>query len=385
MRRLGLVLIIAMLVPAPAFAAPMGYTQTNLVSDGTVSANVTDSALKNPWGIAFGSTTPFFMSDNGSGMATAYDGSGSKQSFSVTIPPAPGSLPGTKGTPTGAVFNPAFSSPPPNFGGDILVFATEDGDIAAWQPASGSTAVVRVDNSASGTVYKGLAIVGDKIYATDFANNKVDVFTDNGFGGYSQLGGGSFLDPNLPAGFAPFGIQNIGGHLYVTFAKKQASGNDDVPGAASGFVDEFDANGNLVRRVIGVAGDPSNPLNSPWGIALAPGNFGELSGLLLVGNAGNGRINAFNPVTGAFVSTLNDTGGTPIVNERLWSLAFGNTGTGFDPNKLYFTAGLTNEAGGLFGSFTAEGPPAAVVPAPAGGLLIAVGFAALWLARRHTG
>ena len=233
--------------------------------------------------------------------------------------------------------------------GDRFLFATEDGTIAGWQ--GGTTAAVRVDNSASGAVYKGLTTAEGKLYATDFAGGKVDVY-DSMFSQVSNAG--AFTDPNLPSGYAPFGIQNLGGTLYVTYAKKAPGSDDDEAGPGFGFVDTFDTSGNLLQRlVIGVPGDPNSPLNSPWGIALAPTNFGPLSNLLLVGNFGDGRINAFDPATGAFVSTLNNTGGAPIVIDGLWGLAFGNAGPGFDPQKLYFTAGLNHESDGLFGSLQA--------------------------------
>ena len=361
-----------LLLPFAACAASValsgstiGYFQTNLVSDGAVPATVIDPDLKNPWGISFSPTTPFWVSDNGTGLSTLYAGDGAKLGLVVTIPPAPGSPVGTLGTPTGTVFN----SSPGNFFGDRFLFATEAGTIAGWQPALGTTAAVRVDNSGSGAVYKGLAIAGGNIYATDFAGNKIDVWT-NGYTSPS-LAAGAFTDPNLPDGFAPFGIQNIGGSLYVTYARKQPGGDDDVAGPGFGIVDKYDTNGTLVQRVI----NPGGALNSPWGLALAPVGFGDLSGLLLVGNFGDGTINGFDPTTGMFVSSLNDHGGSPIVIDGLWGLAFGNAGPGFDQHKLYFTAGLNNEENGLFGSL-------APVPEPGTMLLIGLSFWGLLLLRR---
>lgn len=365
MYRLALVALAVVLLPCTVLASPTGYVQTDLVS------NATDPDLQNPWGIAFGASTPFWIADNGSGLATLYDGDGTKRALVVTIPPAPGSPAGTSGTPTGAVFNTTVGNPSP----DTFVFATQDGILAGWQPSLGTSAAVRVDSSAAGTVYTGLAIVGNRFYATDFNNARIDVF-DSSYAAVSLAG--SFTDPNLPSGYAPFGIQAIAGQLYVTYALKGAGGNE-TSGPGFGFVDRFDANGNLLQRlVVGTPGDPTSPLNAPWGIALAPATFGDLSSLLLIGNHGNGLINAFDPATGTFVGSLTDAGGTPIAIDGLWSLAFGNNGPGFDPDALYFTAGVNNETGGLFGSLQP-------VPEPATALLLSTGLVAMGLAARRRG
>jgi len=335
------------LATANVVAGPLGFVQTNLVSDGAVPANFTDPNLKNPWGISFGPAAPFWTSDNGTGLSTLYNGMGQPQALVVTIPAAPGSPVGTTGVPTGTVFNSGAAGG--TFMGDRFLFATEDGTISGWQGSLGTTAAVRVDASASGAVYKGLAIAGNTIYATDFANGKVDAF--NSSYGSAGLGAGAFTDPTLPSGYAPFGIETIGGSIYVTYAFKQPGGDDDVPGPGFGFVDKYDTSGNLIQRLItGIPGDPTSPLNSPWGMALAPSTFGDLAGLFLVGNFGDGRINAFDPTTGAFISALKNSSGNPIVNDGLWALKFGNAGPGFSANKLYFTAGLNGEADGLFGS-----------------------------------
>jgi uncharacterized protein (TIGR03118 family) len=348
----------ALTVPNMVHAGTVGYTQLNLVSDGAVPAAHIDPDLKNPWGISFGPTSPFWISDNGSGLSTLYNGSGAKQGLVVTIPPPGGA------TPTGTVFNGAAG----NFMGDRFLFATEDGTIAGWQ--GGTVATLRVPN-AGGAVYKGLALDGVRIYATDFAGGKVDVFDSS----YSPvaLGAGAFTDPNLPAGYAPFGIQNLGGTLYVTYAFKKPGTIDDQAGPGFGFVDTYDANGNFIQRLIsGDPGNPSSPLNSPWGVALAPASFGDLASLLLVGNFGDGRINAFDPATGAFVDTLRDKNGNPIVIDGLWGLDFGNGGTGFDAKKLYFTAGPNDESDGLFGSLEPVPEPGSVMMLGAG--LLAVGI-----------
>jgi len=348
-------------------AAAAGYSQQNLVSDGAVPAAHLDPDLKNPWGISFGSSTPFWVSDNGTGLATLYDASGAKQPLIVTVPPPLGSPVGTKSTPTGTVFNASSG-----FMGDSFLFATEQGTIAGWQ--SGTTGSIRVNNTGGSAVYKGLALSGSRIYASNFGNGRVDVF-DNTYSPVA-LGPGAFVDSSLPAGFAPFNVQEIGGAIYVTYAKQGPTG-DDVSGPGNGFVDKYDANGALIQRlIIGEPGDAASPLNSPWGIAVAPPSFGELSGLLLVGNFGDGKINAFNPTTGAFVKTLTDAKGNPVVIDGLWALAFGNTGPGFDPNKLYFTAGPNDEADGLFGSL-------GVIPEPGTVILLGAGLVMLCMARRH--
>ena len=344
------------LVPIGLMGGPLGFTQKNLVSDGAVPAVTIDPDLKNPWGLSFSSTSPFWVSDAGAGLSTLYNGSGAKLGLVVTIPPAPGSPVGTLGSPTGTVFSAS------GFMNDRFLFATEDGLIVGW--SGGTQGLVRVDNSVSAS-YKGLAILNGTIYATNFANGKIDVFDSN----YSPVNPpGGFTDPNLPAGYSPFGIQEIGGFIYVTYAKKEQGGNDDEPGPGFGFVDKYDANGVLVQRVVsGDPGNPNNPLNSPWGMALAPQGFGDLSGLLLIGNFGDGKINGYDPMTGAFVGVLKDRFGNPIVNDGLWAIAFGNGAGAGKTNNLYFTAGLNDEEDGLFGSLQA-------VPEPGSGFLLAAGL-----------
>ncbi len=257
-------------------------------------------------------------------------------------------------------FNPLSA----NFGGDRFLFATEDGTIAGWQGALGTTAAIRFD-SPIGAEYKGLAIAGDRIFATDFANGKVDVFDSS----YTPLPFVTFTDPNLPADYAPFGIQTIGGHVFVTFANKTQGNDEENHGAGLGIVDEFDTDGNLVRRVIS-----NGALDAPWGLAIAPAGFGDFGGDLLVGNFGDGRINAFDPATGVFLGSLLDLNGNPIEIDGLWGLAFGNLGTGFSPGKLYFAAGINDEADGLFGSLE---------PVPEPGALWLLASAGSWLIARR--
>jgi uncharacterized protein (TIGR03118 family) len=325
-------------LPFPALAG--GYVQTNLVSDGFVPAQYTDPNLVNPWGISFSATSPFWVSDNGTGVITLYNGAGSPQALVVTIP-----RPGGTGTatPTGQVFN-AFSAIS-GFNQNLFIFATEDGTIAGWRGALGATAELLVDNSGLGAVYKGLAL-GDNagnlyLYAANFHNGTIDVFPGTG----APALPGNFTDPNLPSGYAPFNVQNLGGNLYVTYALQNGTQHDDVPGPGNGYVNIFDLNGNLLRRLIS-----QGALNSPWGLALAPAQFGTFSNALLVANFGDGRINAFDPSSGTLLGTLKDGKGNPLVIDGLWGLIFGNGGNGGDTNRLYFTAGPGGKQHGLFGS-----------------------------------
>jgi uncharacterized protein (TIGR03118 family) len=234
------------------------------------------------------------------------------------------------------------------------MFATEDGTIAAW--SGGNAATLPVDNSAAGSVYKGLALATNGansfLYATDFHNGSVDVY-DSTFTKVTLTG--NFTDPNLPAGFAPFGIRAFGGQLYVTYAKQDAAKHDDVAGPGNGFVDVFNTDGTFVKRLVA-----AGILNSPWGMALAPGSFGKFSNDLLVGNFGDGTINAFDPITGAQLGTLDGTNGMPLINLGLWGIAFGNGAQGTRTSTLYFTAGIPGpgqiEDHGLFGAIATPEP-----------------------------
>jgi len=342
------------------------YQQTNLVSDIAGVALFTDTNLVNPWGLSHSSTSPWWISDNGTGLTTLYNGNGRKfpvgSPLVVTIAPPAG---GTSAAPTGNIFNPVNGTNPDDFvvsengksGPSIFMFATEDGTISGWNPGVDLThTILAVDRSAvgAGAVYKGLAFgqsgVDDFIYATNFRFGAVEQFDAN----FNLVR--SFTDPQLAKTcplpnqcFAPFGIQNIGGNLYVTFALQDAAHHDDAHGPSRGFVDVFDTNGNLVKRLIS-----RGALNSPWGLALAPPNFGQFSNDLLVGNFGNGHINVFDPNSGALLGQLKNSKGLIIAINGLWGLAFGNGQTAGPTNALFFTAGINDEADGLFGKIQSE-------------------------------
>lgn len=352
--RIAIALMLAMfsltVVARSAQATSSRFQQVNLVSDIPGLALHTDPDLVNPWGISHSGGSPFWVSDNGMGVSTLYNGAGTKLGLVVTIPPPPGSPAGTTSKPTGQVFNgstdfvvtTAAGSGPARF-----IFATEDGIIAGWNPAADPTnAILAVDNSSAEAIYKGLAIganaSGNFLYAANFHAGTIDVF-DTDF--HQVQLAGSFTDLNIHRGFAPFNIQNLGGKLYVTYAKQDADGEDDVAGPANGYVDIFDTNGNLLQRLA-----TRGRLNSPWGLAFAPPSFGAFAGDLLVGNFGDGRINVIDPITGEFLDQLRDANNRPITIDGLWGLIVGNGGNGGDLTKVYFTAGPNDEADGLFGS-----------------------------------
>lgn len=343
------------------------FTQTNLVSDGFLPAPTIDENLINPWGVSFNPTSPFWISDNGAGVATVHDGAGNQVMeaghTAITIATPPGQT--SPAAPTGQVFNSTGGGFEISSGGhtapSVFIFATEDGTISGWNPAVDSgNSVLAVDNSngGNGAVYKGLALgqndSGSFLFAANFRNGTVDVFDEN----FKQVN--SFTDPNVPQGFAPFNVQVLDQHLFVTFALQNDAKHDDVAGAGNGFVDEFDLNGTLLHRVAS-----GGPLDSPWGLAMAPSHFGAFSNDLLVGNFGDGTINAFDPNTDQFLGKLEDATGNLITIGDLWALAPGNNGPNSDPNKIYFTAGVQDEAHGLFGTLAptaAQDPPAISMP-----------------------
>jgi uncharacterized protein (TIGR03118 family) len=346
---------------ATAGSAPGGtavgqetYSVTNLVSDGAIPALRTDPNLVNAWGLTALPTSPWWVANNGTDTTTLYNGDGVPQ-FGAT--PLVVSVPGA---PTGAVANPTSSfvvSAGGAMGPARFIFATEDGTIRGWNPgvpppppAPPSTQTeVAVDNSAAGSVYKGLAIgsveTSNFLYVTDFVNGKIDVF-DESFAPVEM----PFVDPGLPSGYGPFGIQNIGGHLFVTYAK-QSGGNDEVQGQGLGFVDEFATDGTFIARVA-----TRGQLNAPWGLAMAPTNFGRFSGDLLVGNFGDGTINAYAPEADGWAhrGQLRTADHKPVTIDGLWGLGFGNGSGSGARNALYFTAGPDDESHGLFGRITAQ-------------------------------
>lgn len=329
--------------------------QTNLVSNIPGLASTTDPNLVNPWGISASSTSPFWISDNGTGVTTLYNGAGTPfppaSPLVVTVAPPAGSPPGTTATPTGTVFNGTGDFQVGPGAPARFIFATEDGTISGWNPGVAPTNTV-LEVPATGAVYKGLALgstpAGNFLYAANFHGATVDVF-DKSYAP-ATMPPGAFTDAALPAGFAPFGIANIGGDLYVTYAKQGADRHDDVAGRGNGFVDVFSTSGALIRRLAS-----GRPLNSPWGLALAPASWGRVAGDLLVGNFGDGAINVFDPSSGDWRGGLKTDDG-PLSIPGLWGLRFGNGGNGGDPSALFFTAGPNDEQDGLFGSLT-QAPP----------------------------
>ena len=320
------------------------FAQTNLVSDRAGFGAVTvDPLLVNPWGIAFGSNSVLWVSNNGSGTATTYSPDGVKQSLSPAIgtPTAQ-----TGGVPTGVVFNPTNDFLIPGDNTALFIFGSEDGTISAWGSTTGPANVSVVANrSAAGSVYKAVAIGTNngavQLYATDFRNGNIDVF-DNHFNYIT-----SFNDPSIPAGFAPFGIANIAGKLVVTYAKQLLPDKvEDEAGIGNGFVNVFNTDGTLDRRFAS-----NGSLDSPWGMAVAPAGFGNVGGSLLIGNFGNGTIGVYDITTGAFLGLLRNTSNAPLTIDGLWGLQFG---PGAAANVLYFSAGTQDETHGLVGVITPQ-------------------------------
>ena len=369
----------------PSVARAQHYNQTNLVADASTTATAAhyDANLKNPWGLARSPSSPWWVSDNGAGVSTLHSGDGTASALVVKIPGPMGSAADFSATPTGTVFNGTSS-----FGGSHFIFATEDGTISAW--TSGAAAVLKVDNSkipdaADGAVYKGATIAEHNgnlyLYVTNFRAGRVEIYDtnfqpvkfthkDNNFG---QSLFGAFLDNDfaqpfedfrIPRGFAPFNIQNIGGSLFVTYARQDSARHDDVAGDGSGYVDVFTPGGRLEMRL------QHGPwLNSPWGAVWAPRDFGTFSNRVLIGNFGSGKIAVFDGFDGDFVGFMEDANSNPIVIDGLWALMFGNSALGCPStppagsglpkcgsagpyNALFFSSGPNEEANGLFGTLT---------------------------------
>lgn len=303
-------------------------------ADGGTGARI-DPNLVNPWGLAITDAGNIWISNNGTGTTSVYNTTGAEVLAAITIPPAPGSDGGTPSAPTGVVWNPN----PGSFGGDHFLFATEEGTIAGWN--SGPAAAIRADNSASGAVYKGIAIANDRLFVANFNSGKVDVYNSS----FQPVG--QFSDPNVPAGFAPFNVLTIDGTLYVTFARQDQDKEDDVPGVGNGFIDSLDPMTGTAHRLVS-----NGPLNSPWGLAIAPGTFGGAAGQLIVGNFGDGLIHLVNPSSGEVTGQFQRQGGAPLSIDGLWGLSFVPGATGSAGNTLFFTAGPNDEANGQFGTLT---------------------------------
>ena len=323
----------------------IGYKQTVVVSDRGGSAIRSDQNLKNGWGIAFNPQGFVWVSDAGSQKSTLYDGNGTPQSLVVSIPAG---VNGPAG-PTGIVFSGASNFPltQNNLSGtSAFIFATLAGTIAAWSPTVIMNSAVTVyDDGSGGAEYTGLAMGNDngasRIYAADFHNNKIDVF-DSQFQKVSMSG--RFVDPALPAGFAPFGIQAIGNDIFVAYAKQDSSARAAVHAAGQGLIDVYDGSGTLKKRLV-----TGGNLNAPWGIALAPANFGPFSNKLLIGNFGDGMIHAYDPQSGAEAGALMQKNGTPILIPGLWGIAFGNGLNAQPSNTLFFAAGPNQGLNGEYG------------------------------------
>jgi uncharacterized protein (TIGR03118 family) len=326
------------------------YTLTPLVSDLSGVAPHLDENLVNGWGLDKTPTGPWWVNSNGKGLSLLYDGSGNANPLIVTIPSPQGGT--TPGTPSGIVYNSTtgFALTPGN--PSLFLFATEDGTISGWNPNVNATnALIKVNESAVGAVYKGLTLgtISGKnvLYAANFFSGSIEVYSST-FTPVT-LGASAFKDSAVPAGYGAFNIQNIGGALYVTWAKQDAMKHDDVPGPGNGYVTVFSANGTLIRRLA-----HGSFMNAPWGVSLAPSNFGALSGQLLVGQFGNGTIIGFDPTTGAAKGAMEGANGKVVTVPGIWGLSFGN-GSGAGPtNTLYFAAGVAAEAHGVFGSLTAN-------------------------------
>jgi uncharacterized protein (TIGR03118 family) len=345
-------LFVCSISPASLFA--QAFYQTNLVSDIPGLATVTDPNLIDPWGVSFSATSPFWISDNVTNLATLYTGTPTINSTVVSVP----------GGPTGQVNNgntAAFvlsDSKSANF-----IFDTQAGTISAWNSGIGTTAVTEYSNSSAS--YTGLAIgtsgANTYLYAANAAGS-INVFNSS----FTPVTlAGNFTDPNLPAGYVPYNIQLIGTQLYVTYVIYDSMGNE----TPSGIVDVFNTDGTFVSRF-----SSSSLLDAPWGITLAPSTFGIFGGDILIGNFLNGEIDAFDPITGAYIGTLDGSNGLPIADPGLWALEFRTGGTGDNTNALYFTAGINGETDGLFGEITDTPEPSPI-------LLTALGILALTLTR----
>jgi uncharacterized protein (TIGR03118 family) len=338
---LALAVVIAALFATVPLQAAEGnsYAVTPLVSDVPGAAPVLDPKLVNAWGLVASSGSPWWVADNETSFSTLYNGNGQKQGLEVAV--------GTDSGPTGVVFNGGSGfvvRNETNSGAARFIFDGEDGVLRGWSPGVDGTHALVAGMGDPGAIFKGLAIADNKLFAADFHNNEVAVFDSN----WNLVD--RFTDPSLPGGYAPFGIQAIGGRIFVTFAKQDADAEDEVAGQGLGFVDEFDTSGNLVGQVA-----QHGQLNAPWGLAQAPSDFGRFSGDLLVGNFGDGQINAYElGANGRYThkGELREDG-HQITIDGLWALEFGNGANAGPTNTLFFTAGPNDESHGLFGKIKA--------------------------------
>jgi uncharacterized protein (TIGR03118 family) len=333
------------------------YAVTALVSNGVVAAKTTDPDLRNPWGLVFAPNDVVWTANNASQTSTLYDGNGQKNALTVALPG------GGRGAanPTGVVSNGGSQFVIKANGHTapaLFIYAGEGGTLSGWADSvDPQHAITTFDDAAGGAVYKGLAIATDgsgaaHLYAADFHNGRIDAFDDEF--AREALPATAFVDPTLPAGYAPFNVQalTVGGQtsLFVAYAQQQARDNDDnAAGAGLGLLDVFDLDGNLKSHLIAAGGK----LNAPWGLAMAPAQFGAFGSDLLVGNFGDGLINAFDPASGAFKGTLADASGQPLAIPGLWGLAFGNDSNNQPATTLFYTAGPDQEVDGIYGRIDA--------------------------------
>ena len=329
-----------------------GFSQTNLVSNSAGNAPTVDPNLVNPWGLARSPTGPWWVANNQTGVSTQYDGAGNRlplgDPLAVRIPPPAGSAPDTASLPTGVVYNDTAAFVVSNGTAAApaqYIFATEDGTIAGWNETVDPTAAILTVDRSGEALYKGLATGsnarGQFLYATNFRSHSIDVY-DRTFALDSLSD--QFEDSGIPSNYAPFGIQNVSGDLFITYAKVSSDQESDVPGPGNGYVDVFDTDGVFVRRFA-----TQGQLNSPWGIVQAPISFGRFGGAIIIGNFGDGAVNAFNPIGGTFLGQLSRPNGDPIAIPGLWGLGFGNGSAAGSNETLYFTSGPNQQRDGLFG------------------------------------
>jgi uncharacterized protein (TIGR03118 family) len=362
---LALIALVSGTAALPARASTL-FAVTNLVTDdqSAHAAQIEDPDLVNPWGVSYSPTSPFWVSDNGTGTSTIYTvapatNATSKAGLTVTIPGA------------GSVTGQAFNGTAGQFNSDLFLFASEDGTISGWRAALGTSAEV-LQLGAAENVYKGAALgtagANSYLYSANFRAATIDVL--KGSVGAPDLTG-NFTDPNLPSGYAPFNVANLGGTLYVSYAVQDVDKRDEVAGAGNGIVDRYDLQGNLLERLA-----TGGLLNAPWGMAIAPSSFGSFAGDLLVGNFGDGTITAYDLGGVNAPEQLKDGNGDPLVIDGLWALVPGNDGNAGSSGSIYFTAGPDGESHGLFGVISA-------LPEPTTDLLVGLALTPLALARRR--